>query len=216
MPASRKPARKKRSKTGSRSAARFVDEPGEAVSDFEARTRNAPLIYRFFNAPESCAVYLSGRWRGAGIQAIHTWPTEIGMEMILGCAKNSGVAAELSLQLRARASRTGIWSRMARALRSGFVSLAGENRRVTRAKPARTGREWQETDVAGYRTDLGFRLEHKNKFGANQFRPDYAKLVENDWELTIQVLEDVRAHVQLRRVDGVAPIYFSGVLRKVR
>ena len=128
------------------------------------------------------------------------------MGLQLSCeihATQSG-GAQIHLQLRAQLIRSGLLARIS-AAPGAFVRWLS---RLLRSRG-----DWQSADVARYRAALEFSLDDRR---AHEFGPDYARLRADEWELTVQVLENVRAHVQLKRTDGVAPIYFSGVLRKVR
>lgn len=172
----------------------------EIVDDFETRARNAPEVYRFFNDPRGFAIYLDGAWAGEGLQALPEWPPETAMSVWLSCDPET---AGLSLRLRSHARGAGVGAGRI------FAGLL------------RWFRNGRAPGAPGFQTALEFQLDLKKTDAGvvseeSSFGPDYARLREGDWELTVQVLENIRAHVQLRRLGGTAPIYFSGVLKKQR
>jgi hypothetical protein len=169
-------------------------------SDLPARSADLPLIFRFFNSPENCLTYLTGRWAGVGMQAVHDWPPATRMAMRLaGRSKQNQVRVEIS----ARSPDRSWWSRLLIALRLRglpvepfFVEATAERSRAVK--------------------DFHAKLEFSPPAEGNRFGADFAQLTTGEWELSLQVLENVRVHAQLRRTDGHAPIYFSGVLKKTR
>ncbi|MEQ9362902.1 MAG: hypothetical protein RIF32_01585 [Leptospirales bacterium] len=192
----------------------------DSDSDFMERTRAAPLVFRFFNGADRCAAYLAGRWEGTGIQAIPAWPTEAAMRLTLALDPERGRPPERSvirLDLRGRPPRQSLQSRLYVGLQGLWHIAFSRGEGVRHAQQNVAGDGW-----AGFRKSLAIGLPAADSDSdsgnslQSSFGPDFARLGEGDWELTLQVLENVRAHAQLRRVDGLAPIYFSGVLRKTR
>ncbi|MCR9144457.1 MAG: hypothetical protein NXI24_19620 [bacterium] len=262
--APRKKKAKKSKQAGARkkTAAAHADAGQQNEDSFEARARSAPLIYRFFNAADSCGGYLAGRWEGRGLQGVPVWPVDVAMQAVLECGASSGGRANsVRFVLRAIVSRGGLFARLMRGMRGLFSGNASANGAspspADRESPARSRSEYSsdpyaqdgsadrirrssvvpQESAAGYRREIVFDLENeiqcetkikiegetdslplsdKDQTTQNAFGPDYARLRRGDWELTVQVLENVRAHAQLRRLDGLASIYFSGVLRKTR
>ncbi len=169
---------------------------------------SAPQVYRFFASAPECAGYLSGSWQGVALQGIADWSPDDQMGLRLDCGGESDHA--LTLRLKAmpgarswRQRLRALWNRSRSADAAGFASASGT------AAPTRLERD----------ATVSFELDEGN---AHEFASDYARLVSADpageWELSVQVLEAVRAHCQLSRRSGERGpvIYYSGAVAKTR
>lgn len=175
----------------------------ESADSSRSRRSSAPQVYRFFASAGECASYLSGSWHGVAIQGIADWPPADRMRLRLDCGEDH----RLTLRLKAMPGARGGWWQRLRAHWNRPRSSHGGNSLAT--APTLFERD------ATVSFELGGGRSH-------EFASDYARLVSADpageWELSVQVLEAVRAHCQLSRRSGERGpvIYYSGVVEKTR
>lgn len=179
----------------------------------KAADADRPQVYRFFASASECAGYLDGSWQGIAMQGIADWSPADRMQLRLDCVTGSpGGSAELGLRLSAVPARRRWWQRLRLRRSPGSPSSDLFAANMTRLDHKQT---------------IAFTLGDANSNDSSepaskhQFASDYAQLLSADageWELSVQVLEAIRAHCQLSRRDPERGpvIYFSGVVTKTR
>lgn len=150
-----------------------------------------PRIFRFFDEAGRCETYLRGRWSGEGTHAIAGYPADRRMSLTIDGA-NARVTARWSGRDPGRS--------IAARLRSWYAGRSAEERRIEASKGAAP---------PATRREVVFAL------AGGEYDTDFVRLTADEFELTLQVLENVRVHAVLRERNGYG-IHFTGVLRKVR
>ena len=134
------------------------------------------------------------------MQAVPVWPVTLQSELSLACAADVG---QLNINLRTRrVKKVGAFWQSLRAF-------------IFKTKTQSTGSPAHDLDSDAEQFRRSFALPLAGRFG-----PDFVVLTsgggqdKKEWfELTVQVLENVRLHAQLRGPQG---ILFSGVLNKIK
>ncbi len=150
-----------------------------------------PRIFRFFDEAERCEMYLRGRWSGEGTHAIAGYPADRRMNLSIDCG--SGRA---TTRWSGRDPGRGLLARV----RGWFAKRSAQERRL---------------EVKNNAAPPASRREGVFDLGVGEYDTDFARLTMDEFELTLQVLENVRVHAVLRERSGYG-IHFTGVLRKIR